>query len=50
MEYEVINQNGVIRPQKIRMVASWLIDFGIRAGTIPDPSEKEADFIGKEKA
>ena len=35
---------------RLSCLASWLLNFGMDIGTIPNPEEKEADFIGKEKA
>lgn len=50
MEYKVVNPNEALSTEKIRMVAGWLVELGLACGTIPNPEEKEADFIGKEKA
>lgn len=37
-------------PTRLSCLASWLLNFGMDIGTIPDIREKEAGFIGKEKA
>ena len=44
------NPETFCEPTRLSYLASWLLNFGIDIGTIPDIREKEADFIGKEKA
>lgn len=44
------NQEAFHEPTRLSCLASWLLNFGMDIGTIPDIREKEADFIGKEKA
>lgn len=33
----VTNPDEPLDPAKIKLFAEWLVDFGIRVGTIPDP-------------
>ena len=44
------NPEAFHEPTRLSCLASWLLNFGMDIGTIPDIREKEADFIGKEKA
>ena len=44
------NSGAFCEPTRLSCLASWLLNFGMDIGTIPDIREKEADFIGKEKA
>ena len=44
------NPEAFCEPTRLSCLASWLLNFGMDTGTIPDIREKEADFIGKEKA
>lgn len=44
------NPEAFCEPTRLSCLASWLLNFGMDIGTIPNSEEKEADFIGKEKA
>ena len=44
------NPGAFCESSRLSCLASWLLNFGMDIGTIPNPEEKEADFIGKEKA
>ena len=44
------NPGAFCESSRLSCLASWLLNFGMDIGTIPDIREKEADFIGKEKA
>ena len=44
------NPEAICESTRLSCLASWLLNFGMDIGTIPNPEEKEADFIGKEKA
>lgn len=44
------NPEAFCEPTRLSCLTSWLLNFGMDIGTIPDIREKEADFIGKEKA
>lgn len=44
------NPEAFHEPTRLSCLASWLLNFGMDIGTIPDIREKEVDFIGKEKA
>lgn len=37
-------------PTRLSCLASWLLNFGMDIGTIPDIREKEVDFFDKEEA
>lgn len=44
------NPEAFCEPTRLSCLASWLLNFGMDIGTIPDIREKEADFIDKEEA
>lgn len=44
------NPEVFCEPTRLSCLASWLLNFGMDIGTIPDIRENEVDFIGKEKA
>ena len=44
------NPEAFCESTRLSCLASWLLNFGMDIGTIPVTGEKEADFIGKEKA
>lgn len=43
------NPEVFCEPTRLSCLASWLLNFGMDIGTIPDIREKEADFIDEEE-
>ena len=39
----VENPEAVSEPPKLRIVAHWLLEFGMRVGTIPDQNREEVN-------
>ena len=44
------NPEVFCEPTRLSCLASWLLNFGMDIGTIPDIREKEVDFFDKEEA
>ena len=44
------NPDAFCEPTRLSCLASWLLNFGMDIGTIPDIREKEVDFFDKEEA
>ena len=44
------NSEAFCEPTRLSCLASWLLNFGMDIGTIPDIREKEVDFIDEEEA
>lgn len=44
------NPEAFCEPTRLSCLASWLLNFGMDIGTIPDIREKEVDFFDKEEA
>ena len=44
------NPDAFCEPTRLSCLASWLLNFGLDIGTIPDIREKEVDFFDKEEA
>lgn len=43
------NPEAFCESTRLSCLASWLLNFGMDIGTIPDIREKEADFIDEEE-
>ena len=44
------NSEAFCESTRLSCLASWLLNFGMDIGTIPDIREKEVDFFDKEEA
>ena len=44
------NPEAFCEPTRLSCLASWLLNFGMDIGTIPDIREKEVDLFDKEEA
>lgn len=45
LKVHIVNPDAELNPQAIKRFAAWLVEFGLKTGTITPPAEKGADYL-----
>lgn len=45
LKVHIVNPDAELDPQVIKRFAAWLVEFGLKTGTITLPAERGADYL-----